>query len=155
MNPTGYLSRRAEVVFKVITTLSKTPINSEQQRRCLYCSALKDPQEFNREHVVPRALGTFEDGQARLDSVCQTCNKSLGDKLIGPTMGTSIIGLIRSLKTKSNMKAGGQKSLIDISTTNSGWVAGVKFEYCPRWVALVMRRASPSTHCNLVSPQHQ
>lgn len=30
--------------------------------KCIYCKKEKDASEFNREHVVPRMMGTYENG---------------------------------------------------------------------------------------------
>ena len=30
--------------------------------KCIYCKQEKDGSEFNREHVVPRMMGTYENG---------------------------------------------------------------------------------------------
>jgi len=42
---------------------------------CIYCRKEKDESEFNREHVVPRMLGTYENGLVLSNcEVCEECN---------------------------------------------------------------------------------
>lgn len=36
---------------------------------CIYCKQKKNETEFNREHVVPRMMGTYIDGW--MDGFCQ------------------------------------------------------------------------------------
>lgn len=43
--------------------------------KCIYCKKEKDASEFNREHVVPRMMGTYENGFVLNDNqVCKECN---------------------------------------------------------------------------------
>lgn len=53
---------------------------------CIYCRTEKDENEFNREHVVPRMMGTYQQGLVLSDhQVCQACNsyfsKEIEDKI--------------------------------------------------------------------------
>lgn len=53
---------------------------------CIYCKQKKNETEFNREHVVPRMMGTYIDGWVLSDhQVCQQCNsffsKEIEDKI--------------------------------------------------------------------------
>jgi hypothetical protein len=43
-------------------------------RVCIYCLDRKADDEFNREHVIPQAFGTFKDNLV-LDCVCKNCNQ--------------------------------------------------------------------------------
>jgi HNH endonuclease len=48
---------------------------------CIYCLVDKKTSEFNVEHVLPRAFGTFEQNLTLIDKVCKNCNQLYGDKL--------------------------------------------------------------------------
>jgi hypothetical protein len=49
---------------------------------CIYCRRTDPSCGFNREHVIPEALGKFEHGLVLSDSeVCQDCNQHFGDTL--------------------------------------------------------------------------
>ncbi len=49
---------------------------------CIYCVRTDPPYGFNREHVIPEALGRFEGGLTLADSeVCADCNQYFGDTL--------------------------------------------------------------------------
>jgi hypothetical protein len=50
-------------------------------QRCIYCLEEKDVSAFNRDHVLPEALGTFRDNLPRLDCVCHACNQYFGDHI--------------------------------------------------------------------------
>ena len=53
-----------------------------QKHKCIYCLQLKDENEFNREHVVPRMMGKYQNGFVLSDfQVCQECNTYFSDKL--------------------------------------------------------------------------
>lgn len=42
---------------------------------CIYCKELKEENEFNREHVVPRMMGRYTNGLVLSEhQVCQKCN---------------------------------------------------------------------------------
>lgn len=43
---------------------------------CIYCT--EEKIEFNREHVLPRALGTFQNNLVLSDLVCKDCNDYFG-----------------------------------------------------------------------------
>lgn len=47
---------------------------------CIYCLEDKEPAEFNAEHVLPRAFGTFENNLT-LHCVCVACNGYFGRQL--------------------------------------------------------------------------
>lgn len=51
---------------------------SEGPRTCIYCLESKSVDSFDRDHVLPRFLGTFDDGLPRLDCVCKRCNGYFG-----------------------------------------------------------------------------
>lgn len=61
---------------------------------CIYCRGEKPEGDFNQEHALPQAFGSFENNPT-LHCVCTVCNKQLGDELISPFMRESIEGLMR------------------------------------------------------------
>src|SRR5256885_3172149 len=49
---------------------------------CVYCRETDPPRGFNKEHVIPEALGSFRNGLTLADSeVCWNCNQHFGDTL--------------------------------------------------------------------------
>ncbi len=63
-------------------------------RQCIYCYTEKLEAEFNQEHALPQAFGSFEN-HPTLRCVCKACNKQLGDELVSPFMRGSVEGLMR------------------------------------------------------------
>jgi hypothetical protein len=41
---------------------------------CIYCREELGTEHFNKEHVIPRQLGTFENNQTLIHTVCASCN---------------------------------------------------------------------------------
>ncbi len=41
---------------------------------CIYCREVLGTEHFNREHVIPRQFGTFENNQTLIHIVCSGCN---------------------------------------------------------------------------------
>lgn len=54
---------------------------SEQKYRCIYCLRLLPESQFNRDHVLPKLLGRFQENPVLHRSVCRECNDSLGKQL--------------------------------------------------------------------------
>jgi len=48
---------------------------------CIYCLREVPADEFNREHVISQAFGSFENNLTLIDMVCRTCNQFFGDNL--------------------------------------------------------------------------
>jgi hypothetical protein len=48
---------------------------------CIYCLQDLPEDSFNREHVVPRQLGSFNDSPTLIGSVCAECNRYFGNSL--------------------------------------------------------------------------
>lgn len=61
---------------------------------CIYC--LRDTAKWSTEHVLPRALGTFEQSLTLTEHVCEPCNH-LFSKFEGLVSEESIEGLLRNL----------------------------------------------------------
>ena len=49
--------------------------------RCIYCLESKPKADFNREHVIPEALGKFKNNFVLHETVCRDCNRYFGDCL--------------------------------------------------------------------------
>lgn len=48
---------------------------------CIYCQRDLPQSAFSREHVIPRAFGTFEQNLTLIDHVCADCNQYFGDTI--------------------------------------------------------------------------
>jgi hypothetical protein len=48
---------------------------------CIYCRAKLGTQHFNKEHVIPRQFGTFENNQTLIHTVCFDCNSYFSGNL--------------------------------------------------------------------------
>jgi len=72
---------------------------------CIYCRRLLSAAEFNREHVISDAFGTFEpDTPVLHNAVCRDCNQHFGDHLeVRYTRGAieSLLRYYKGLKTAS------------------------------------------------------
>jgi len=63
--------------------------------KCIYC--LHENVTFNREHVIPETLGTFEPKNMVLNNkVCQECNKYFGDNLEPILSNYSYLALLKT-----------------------------------------------------------
>lgn len=50
--------------------------------KCIYCLQEKEKKLFNREHIIPKAFGTFGTSTPTLIyKVCISCNQRLGDTI--------------------------------------------------------------------------
>lgn len=50
--------------------------------KCIYCLEDKDESEFNREHVIPRMMGTYQNGFVLNEfQVCKECNSYFSREL--------------------------------------------------------------------------
>lgn len=53
--------------------------------KCIYCLQDKDKNLFDREHIIPKGLGTFGAHTPTLiNKVCKACNGSLGKTIDNP-----------------------------------------------------------------------
>ena len=48
---------------------------------CIYCQRDLPRSDFSREHVIPRAFGTFELNLTLIDVVCADCNQYFGETI--------------------------------------------------------------------------
>lgn len=53
-------------------------------RTCVYCKRSLLPDAFNREHVLPRAFGSFQPSSPVIECVCRVCNSDFGRRLDDP-----------------------------------------------------------------------
>ena len=53
----------------------------DSRLQCIYCLKTRLVEEFNREHVVPAAFGSFRDALVLIDCVCERCNTYFGATL--------------------------------------------------------------------------
>lgn len=67
--------------------------------KCVYCCCEKPSSDFNREHVIPELLGTFEQNLTLLNAVCRECNQYFGDNL-EPVLAEGSVEGIRRLEYK-------------------------------------------------------
>lgn len=49
--------------------------------KCIYCLRDKTADQFNAEHVISRAFGTFDNNLTLTGLVCRDCNQFFGDSL--------------------------------------------------------------------------
>lgn len=71
---------------------------------CIYCGQEKAESAFNTEHVIPKSLGTFDEKNITLQTVCSDCNQYLGDKLdllIGRSSMEALLRFIHGVKSLS------------------------------------------------------
>src|SRR5476651_2701380 len=51
-------------------------------KKCIYCLKAEDATSFtNKEHVLPRAFGTFNNNLTLKNEVCNSCNQKFGNEL--------------------------------------------------------------------------
>lgn len=48
---------------------------------CIYCQRDLSLSDFSREHVIPRAFGSFEQNLTLVDLVCAACNQYFGETI--------------------------------------------------------------------------
>jgi len=48
---------------------------------CIYCQRDLPQSDFSREHVIPRAFGTFAQNLTLIDLVCADCNQYFGETI--------------------------------------------------------------------------
>jgi hypothetical protein len=85
-------------------------------RRCIFCGSKKPEGEFNREHVIPQAFGTFQRGLV-LDCVCIECNDYFGATIDLELARDSIEGIDRfwsGLKSPAEFKSLGKRSTTSV-----------------------------------------
>ena len=66
------------------------------KHKCIYCLQEKDESAFNREHVVPRMMGTYQNGYVLSNyEVCEECNSYFSRELEDKIGLNSMEGFLR------------------------------------------------------------
>src|SRR5215208_2756526 len=81
--------------------------------RCIYCKVEKHAQEFNIEHVIPRAFGMFEQNFTLKNTVCEACNTYFSRELEPHLARDGVEGIERfeyGLKPASEYKSLGARA---------------------------------------------
>lgn len=97
--------------------------------KCIYCLKEKSPDDFNREHVVPRMMGTYQDGFVLNDNqVCQECNSYFSRELENAVGLDSLEAFLRMQHGNKTMSDGRtlQKRRISL-VGNEGIFKGLSF----------------------------
>lgn len=100
------------------------------QHKCIYCLQEKEESMFNREHVIPRMMGTY-DGTGYVlgdHQVCQECNSFFSNNIESPVGLDSLEGYLRvqrSTRVISDGHAIGRNRLKFIGT--HGLMKGLRF----------------------------
>ena len=69
----------------------------DKTSKCIYCLQEKPETEFNREHVISRMLGTYENAPVlNHNEVCKECNSYFCDELENVVSMDSYEGLLRT-----------------------------------------------------------
>lgn len=76
-----------------------------ETRKCIYCLEEKPISEFNREHVISRFMGTYENAYVLGDAqVCKACNSYFCDNMENILSFDSLEGLLRTKNLQKPMK---------------------------------------------------
>lgn len=102
-----------------------------EQSKCIYCLKWKPISEFNREHVIPQMMGTYDGNGYVLNrnEVCKECNDFFSKHLENSISLDSLEGLFRTQNAATPMNDGhrlGQNRLI--ITGQEGIFKGLKFQ---------------------------
>ena len=93
---------------------------------CIWCTRDKREEDFNVEHVVPQAFGTFEDNFTLLRTVCIDCNSFFSRELEPWLARDTLEGLDRYLqghKAPTEFKSMGSRSTARVQISE-GMYAG-------------------------------
>lgn len=103
-------------------------------RRCIYCLAEKDEVDFDREHVIPRAFGTFDTDTMVLTCVCKKCNGEFGTTIDEKLARDTLEGLDRvqaGLKKAAEFKTLGHRSTTHVQLDKDGPMQGALAHHVP------------------------
>jgi len=91
--------------------------------KCVYCLQEKPKNEFNTEHVIPKAFGRYENSLTLHDNqVCKECNSAFSKELeikIARNSYESVMRVSKGVKTKSDGE------LLDGSRINIQGIDGI------------------------------
>ncbi|MFW6031485.1 MAG: HNH endonuclease [Myxococcota bacterium] len=102
------------------------------RQRCIYCLEVKSVDAFNREHVIPRAFGTFSNNLV-LRCVCQSCNAYFSQSLDLRLGRDTLEGLARfqfGLKDASEFRSLGSRSTLSVRATDPRF-RGMRLRFTP------------------------
>lgn len=114
--------------------------------RCVYCLKDKPSSEFNTEHVLNYAFGTFEENLT-LSCVCTRCNKGFGDSIDRKIARDSVESVMRvrhGLLGPSELKSEGART-----------TTVIRFQEGPLTGAFAKRVATPDGSALGVQPLPQ
>jgi hypothetical protein len=97
-------------------------------RRCIYCLAEKQDEDFNRDHVIPEAFGLFE-GNFVLTCVCADCNTFFGKTVELKLARDSLEGHDRvraGLRPATDFKSIGKRSTTYVEFGEDSGVSGAQ-----------------------------
>lgn len=103
-------------------------------RRCIYCLDEKDDAEFDREHVIPQAFGTFDSDTLVIDCVCKECNSLFGRTIDEKLARDTIEGIDRvavGLKQAAEFKTLGRRSTTYVELDRDGPMQGALAYHVP------------------------
>lgn len=63
-------------------------------KQCIFCGNMKKDDEFNREHIIPHALGG-RGSEDIITNVCETCNSDLGKRVDSLCLNNQVIEYLR------------------------------------------------------------
>lgn len=117
------------------------------KHQCIYCLEEKDEPEFNREHVISRFMGTYENAPVLNNfQVCEKCNSYFCEHIENVVSFDSLEGLLRiehrptPMHTdraigRTRLKIKGQNDIFDgltmFASSNPGSSSKLKIEIAP------------------------
>jgi hypothetical protein len=80
-------------------------MHPEKTRKCIYCLQTKPVSDFNREHVISRFMGTYENAVVlNHNEVCKECNDFFCENLENALSFDSLEGLLCTERLPKKMK---------------------------------------------------
>ena len=126
--------------------------------KCIYCLEEKPISEFNREHVISRFMGTYENAYVLGDAqVCKACNSYFCDNMENILSFDSLEGLLRTENLQRPMK---HKRAIGMSrlkvTGNNDIFKGLTFYFSsnPNNPNNIQTEPAPAIGLSLDEAQH-
>jgi hypothetical protein len=101
---------------------------------CIYCQEEKSRDHFNREHVLPRSFGTFNQNLV-LNSVCKECNSYFADNLELKMARDSFEGMMRFViggKSTKEFRRYGSKATTNVSVRSRTNERGMWLRLVPK-----------------------
>jgi len=100
---------------------------------CIYCKKAKYPEEFNKEHVIPKSFGHFENNLTLIQMVCKECNAYFSGEFELFLARDSLDGIMRYKYGLS--KFSGDKKIacrrLRLKIADHGEWQGALMEFCP------------------------